>query len=531
MSIRIQPRSLRPASSPGTDTPAAAASPVAPRPADARLQALPSRTSLASKGLAPRGRAPGAGLGTPAPLAAIDEAPEHAPAPAKEPEPRMTPEGLAGTVPRRSRDRLLPEELPHAGYLLARAAVGRKITGDERKRLRRADMSVRETRALMPAGRGNVREDIRDSLAEATRRSMGGRSLAEDPEVESDALSRPIWAGAGHCGEHGNLAAAAHAARLRPGEQSQAISGVGIDHAWAETTPADPEGKADEKERTIVMDAWADGPAVFASDSRYKSHQGGGTVKNRHGPEHAGLLQKAKELAAGIAGQCDPREMPSVALHEKSLWDAVSGVDEAFAGRVERAMDKEVSFRRAAAKGYKGLKTKARDALASMNPFGGHRKSAGPAAGLRRAPDQPVVPARWVKSGQGWVEQAPLGELLARERRQEAQADREHAPATRRDQPSKTEVAQAEERAGSLPATVRNEIMGAAVARELAKKMPLAEAARKAPEVVAAARGLLDPTPRVADWVLPASLADAALQPQDASAATKQPPPAASRAD
>jgi len=527
MALRIQPRSLRPASSPGTDTPAPATSPASPRAADVRLPTLPSRTSPTSKGLAPRGPSPGGKTGAPAPLAAIEEAPEHAPAPEKVPEPRMTPEGLAATVPQRSRDRLLPEELPHAGYLLARASVGRRITHEERKRLQRADMTVRETRALMPAGRGNVREDIRDSLAEATRRSMGGRSLAHDPEIESDPLSRPIWAGAGHCGEHGNLAAAAHAARLREGEQSQKIAGLGIDHGWAETTPANPRGRADKEKRTIVMDTWADGPAVFAPDSRYRSHRGGGTVTERFGREHADLLQKAKERAAGIARQRDPREMPPASLPERSLWDAVSGVDEAFAGRVQKAMDKEVSFKQAAAKGYKGMKTKARDAFASMNPFGGHRKSAGPAAALRRAPDEPDVATRWAKGGQGWVEQAPLGELLARERRQEALADRAHKAVSGRAQPSKREVAQAEERAGSLPAALRSEILGAGVAREVAKKISLAEAARKAPDVVAAARGLLDPTPRVADSMLPASLADTAHRPEDAAAGTEPPPPAA----
>lgn len=69
---------------------------------------------------------------------------------------------------------------------------------------------------------------------------------------------------AGLCSEHGDVAVHRHIAKLEPGDQIHKVAAPQSDHGWAEwRRPGSPSGHA------IVIDPWAEGPAIFAQDGRY----------------------------------------------------------------------------------------------------------------------------------------------------------------------------------------------------------------------------------------------------------------------
>jgi len=240
--------------------------------------------------------------------------------------------------------------MPLAGYLLARALDGRKVEvhavgeGDDFERLRRADESVREARALLPFGRGNVVADIHASGGQSTTRTEASRELRES------AAAAAIWAGAGNCGEHGILTATAHAARLHA-KSMETINRYGnsrTDHCWAEAAVQPPLTllgllseiwKPKPTDRDIVLDAWKDGPAVFGPDSTRSPREWRGAEVGRlwADPE---ALSNAKRTAQDLAGTRDPRQAPERRYVTRDTWNSEPVVDEAF---LKRALTKPLS--------------------------------------------------------------------------------------------------------------------------------------------------------------------------------------------
>jgi hypothetical protein len=312
--------------SPARNAPgSSAAQPPRPTPAPSTFQELPPRGLLAlqSATLAPR-----------APLRM---------------ESRLTTRGQAETVPLRRSDRIAAQEIPLAAYVAARALDGRKVDTEDLDRLRRSDESLREARALLPHGRGNVREDHRQGFGQAAARVEAARTL-EFATLSPDAATRALWAGAGNCGEHAVVTTFAHAGRLGTGsgEAVVMLGNVVADHAWAESVISGPRQlsslwKSDEK--AIVLDAWKDGPAVFAPDSTRVQWKwlSASTFIKVDGPQ-AELLGQAKSDARHIALERDPRDLPS--LNSPWLLRAQPGVSEAF---VQRALSKPVSAQEALA--------------------------------------------------------------------------------------------------------------------------------------------------------------------------------------
>jgi DNA-binding transcriptional regulator YdaS (Cro superfamily) len=256
-------------------------------------------------------------------------------------ETRLSHHRLGATVPLRGGEQVPAQEMPLAGYLLARALDGRKVDGADLERLRRADESVRETRALLPHGRGNVRQDIDAGRHESTTRVDAARSSKlGTPSV----AARAIWAGAGNCGEHAHLATVVHAGRLHA-ESNEAVLLLGnvlIDHGWAEAVIPRPLRLSSlwkPDERAIVLDAWKDGPAVFATDStRTHAQRLGAITVRRIGAAQPELLAQAKEDARRIASEHDPRAFASEPLPRWMQTRAKTVVGSAFMERAIRRL-------------------------------------------------------------------------------------------------------------------------------------------------------------------------------------------------
>lgn len=355
----------------------------------------------------------------------------------------------------RSTDKVDAGEMPLAGYLLARHVDGRQVEGDDLERLRLANDSMRETRALLEHGRGNVREDIENTAHESSRRTQGHRALLKENDIESTWLSAPIWSGAGNCGEHADVSVAVHAARMPPGEQARAVKPMFIDHVWAESIPMeDVISKQSNPERKIVMDSWMDGPAVFESDSPYSKLRANSSLTRElfrfAGGENK--LEPAKQQAQDIARQRDARVLPHFKVEEDSLFDATSGVGKVFDHRVQKKMGREVSPKDAIKKGHRSAATVVHDTAAKVTSS--RSKATDRRAALHKA---------------------------------------------RPNAPSKSEVREAESRAKlavGLPADLRTQIQAVGIARGLAPDMNVRTATQQAPEIVEAAKHLRATTVR-----------------------------------
>jgi hypothetical protein len=177
-------------------------------------------------------------------------------------------------------------ELALAAYLLARAVDGRPVAASEISRLRLANASVNETRQLLKHGRGNVDVDVRATHNESTWRTKAARTFRLERERKAkvpwnafnqrapySAAAASVF-GAGNCGEHTSTTSVYHSRRLAPDEEVHYVSDPAAGHAWAEgRVPHAPT--AEQPERTVVMDAWAAGPAVLASDGRFAQRRDG----------------------------------------------------------------------------------------------------------------------------------------------------------------------------------------------------------------------------------------------------------------
>lgn len=159
------------------------------------------------------------------------------------------------------------------GYVQGRQTDGRPVEGRQLDRLKRANETVMETRQALAHGRGNVVDDIHDSNGQSTIRAMAGRAVKSllpsnyGPDVSIAASA--MVARAGNCGEHANVAAFLHAAKLGTGEYAYAVGSTTMDHRWAQWHAS----RARDPEHDLVMDPWGKGPAIFAVDGAFAGAQ------------------------------------------------------------------------------------------------------------------------------------------------------------------------------------------------------------------------------------------------------------------
>jgi hypothetical protein len=173
-------------------------------------------------------------------------------------------------------------ELALAAYLTARLIVGRPVDPEDIARLRKANDSVDETRQRLPLGRGNVIEDIDATDGDSMWRANAARSYAyhldrrhhvPDSDLPKQTLHQAVAAtafSAGRCGEYSPTAAVLHTSRLQPGESLHIVSDSG--HQWAEARIGG------DRDRAVVLDAWASGPPVLAPDGSHTARPTNNTL-------------------------------------------------------------------------------------------------------------------------------------------------------------------------------------------------------------------------------------------------------------
>jgi hypothetical protein len=253
----------------------------------------PSRAQPASPSTSQA--APAAASPAPVALARPEGLPAHQPPPAPPLPPAQAarpPRGLpSAAVPsgpqhdeaRKARaKRLHDEKLPSrdlalAGYLAARALDGRKVDEQDVHRLRAAQDSLEEARQRLPHGRGNVRPDLkatdwRNLDRVNTARNLAKKLEAEQPTTATQAeyfRAASVSAfGVGCCGEYATLGLFMHADKLVPGEMAYKVRHATIDHSWVESRLI-----GTERDRTVIIDPWGEGPPVLATDGAFTTSE------------------------------------------------------------------------------------------------------------------------------------------------------------------------------------------------------------------------------------------------------------------
>ncbi len=177
-----------------------------------------------------------------------------------------------------ARNRPVPSQaLPLGGYLLARQLNGCPVDPANTARLRQADEAALSAQDALPFGRGNVTESdrecqVRHLAAQFMHREFlrSGFQYGAEPVTSfyvQAAMTAKVY-GVGVCDSYASIAALSYGAKAAAAggaadESLRLVSHAAQPHAWAEVHA--PGGNPP----TIVMDAWARGPAVFSGDSRY----------------------------------------------------------------------------------------------------------------------------------------------------------------------------------------------------------------------------------------------------------------------
>jgi hypothetical protein len=234
-------------------------------------------------------------------------------------------------------------------YLVGRRLVGQFDSNEEIARLVKANDTVHEAREALPFGRGNVSTDLEATNGESAQRVAAGRVLtnrlrdagARLGVSHTVAVAEQVKAGA--CSEHADVSIHRHVPKLEPGDQVHKVAAPDADHGWAEwRRPGSPLQNA------IVMDAWAEGPAIFAENGKYTNPEvpdEARVSKYAYGPalgrRALASLERAKEQVSSGAARFD-RARESLAgagyiPEREHVWSPVPVISSSFAEQVKRA--------------------------------------------------------------------------------------------------------------------------------------------------------------------------------------------------
>lgn len=364
------------------------------------------------------------------------------------------------------------DHIPLAGYLLGRTVDARPIPENDVQRLRSAHESVVQTRQHLRWGRGNVRQDNAATGNESLARTYMAQGLAigvaqterlkfkNAPELAGAAM----FAEAGTCREHAVVAMHLHASKLEGSTDSVHLaSRRGVNHAWSELRTQH------KREGVIVMDPWAEGPAVFREDGRH-TRLSIGIQSDGHydATTAASASEKADSTRQTLA-----RDTPAEAIGEirsalaedplpkRAMFDAAPVVNKAFARRVEQKLAKPITA------------TEARNVASSAGGPSGKAGRWPLFAALLRKPFQ-------TKKSKP-VAKAPAAPLEAK--------GRSKLPRSAKAQ-SRADHADAERKFAAAQTGVRNDIKAIGIARSLGMANTVAEAVSDAQAIVDAARNL-----------------------------------------
>ncbi len=394
-------------------------------------------------------------------------------------DPRLTDEALEKTVPVRSTTQIHDDDIPLAGYLLARCAEQRPIEDDGLELLRDAHDSMREARNLMPHGRGNVKEDVAATKGLSYRAVLHKQRKIKGEDLPRNAVA--VFGGSGNCGEFAVTTAIAMAGRMKPQIKARMTKRLFVDHVWTE---AAPQGQYGNREHTVILDGWRSGPAVCAPDGAHSSVSLGLRTKRfpdledrRHFTRelHRHELRRAKIAAQQYSADGHSLDHPeSYDTRYKGLWKDKSGVNQEFARRAASRLDQEISPAQAYVKGEPK-----------------HERTGEPSL-VRKAGKKlsKVAMALTIRSSREGSASKTLAQLFAEE-----DAAIEAAKAKR--------LREAKEAQRPIPAALRSEIQAVRVARDLAPEMKTADVVRVVPKIAEAARtlGLPSPTKAVYPYV------------------------------
>ncbi|WP_155742287.1 type III secretion protein [Xanthomonas graminis] len=185
-----------------------------------------------------------------------------------------------GTRPaalRRGRDTTLEQhQIQQAAYHMGAYVVGDEVTSP--KRLATAGQTVHDVRLLLKHGRGNVKAD---DIPSRGHNGIGSSVTKMAAAGGISKVARAVVMGAAVCDQQAPLTAIVHAPHMAANEQSvtfkacvpmKKITEEGdeiptrTDHTWNELQ----RGSRDPTS-TVVMDAWANGPAVRLKDSAWNA--------------------------------------------------------------------------------------------------------------------------------------------------------------------------------------------------------------------------------------------------------------------
>jgi hypothetical protein len=285
-----------------------------------------------------------------------------------------------------------PKEVPLAGYLLARAALNRKIEDPVLKNLRDGHATVREVSDLLSLGPANVRENLakakgeRPDLRHAAFRKMqvafearlnypGERGMSYNDYFRMDAAASQ-FAKTGTCDHYVANTTALHAAKLTElkdkkkdemedkMEDKMAIvahaKNQAARHTWSEMLPQGEgkDGKPILHGEDIIMDGWCkENLAVLREDSsfaRLDKDGNGGHLSHEHLLDYRSgraVLARVEEYKARIEGsmslqtvfhnEFELRKALGRKMDEEFLWDAQSAFHPDFAKEAGEALRKD----------------------------------------------------------------------------------------------------------------------------------------------------------------------------------------------
>lgn len=251
------------------------------------------------------------------------------------------------SLARKNMPRLASEETMLAGYMFARSVDGRNVEGADLDALRKGNSTVIETRKALAYGRGNVSIDIQATDHESSRRVAVGRSLIEHLKQTNknmgtaDLAAVAMFVKAGNCGEHAQVATILHVARLASDERSHQVKREGVDHDWAES-------RSDKgREHDVVIDAWGEGPAIFASDGAYTREEKRLHSVDVYQPDKAqavgeSIANTTQQLAADprvdVAALLEKLRRQGYKYSKKSIWEPEPILHKSFARRVGKKL-------------------------------------------------------------------------------------------------------------------------------------------------------------------------------------------------
>jgi hypothetical protein len=186
---------------------------------------------------------------------------------------RVTP--LLATLKPNGCEPLQDHEYDQAAYQLAARAMGGPIEDlSDLAHLAAATETMHRTRVDLKHGRGNFKSDLEASKGASAIRTMVAFDL-KDAHGANTGAGVALAYGAANCDMNAWINTRRYSAKLtEPGESVSTVGTDQIPHTWSELHRPD-KTLADggvEPRPTIVLDSWADGPAVRLKDSFHTAY-------------------------------------------------------------------------------------------------------------------------------------------------------------------------------------------------------------------------------------------------------------------